>query len=137
MDGIQGAILRVKLRHLPAWTDTRIQIAAAYDRVLADSPVTTPSVMPDARHVYHLYAVQTPNRDRLHDALAADGIQTGLHYPVPVHLQTGYADLGGQAGDHPRSEAAAAATLTLPIYPELPDGVPGRVADIIRRTLPT
>ena len=135
MDGIQGAILRVKLRHLPAWTDTRILIAAAYDRVLADSLVTTPSVMPYARHVYHLYAVQTPHRDRLHDALAADGIQTGLHYPIPVHLQPGYADLGGRAGDHPRSEAAAAATLTLPIYPELPAEVPDRVADIIRCTL--
>jgi len=137
MDAIQAAILRVKLRHLPAWTDTRIRIAAAYDRVLADSPVTTPSVMPYARHVFHLYAVQTPHRDTLHDALVADGIQTGLHYPVPVHLQPGYADLGGQAGDHPCSEAAAAATLTLPIYPELPDDVPARVAEVIRRTLET
>ena len=120
MDGMQGAILRVKLRHLPAWTDTRRRIAATYDRVLADVAVTVPTVRPDARHVYHLYAVQTRHRDAVHQALDAEGIQTGLHYPVPVHLQPAYADLGGQVGDYPCAEAAARATLTLPIYPELP-----------------
>ena len=137
MDGIQGAILRVKLRHLPAWTDARRRIAATYDRVLADTGITTLTVPPYARHVYHLYAVQTPHRDVLHTALEAEGIQTGLHYPVPVHLQPGYTNLGGQAGDHPCAEAAAAATLTLPVYPELPEEVPARIAEVIRRTLPT
>ena len=135
MDGIQGAILRVKLRHLPAWTDTRRRIAATYDRLLADIGVTTPTVMAYAAHVYHLYAVRSPRRDALHQALEAAGIQTGLHYPVPIHLQVGYADLGGTVGDHPHAEAAANTTLTLPIYPELPEPVPARVADIIRRTL--
>ena len=137
MDGIQGAILRVKLRHLPAWTRARRRIAATYDRLLADTGVTTPTVMPYAGHVYHLYAVRTPHRDRLHQALDAEGIQTGLHYPVPVHLQPAHADLGGRVGDHPCAEAAATATLTLPIYPELPVEVPARVAEIVRRTLPT
>ena len=137
MDAIQGAILRVKLSHLPAWTDARRRIAVTYDRVLADIDITTPAVMPYARHVYHLYAVRTAHRDTLHQALDAEGIQTGLHYPVPVHLQPGYADLGGHMGDHPCAEAAAAATLTLPVYPELPDEVPARVAEVIRRTLPT
>jgi|TARA_B100002003_G_scaffold154249_1_gene143059 dTDP-4-amino-4,6-dideoxygalactose transaminase len=136
MDGIQGAILRVKLSHLPAWTDARRRVAATYDRVLADTGVTTPAVMPYAHHVFHLYAVQTEHRDALHQALDAEGIQTGLHYPVPVHLQPAYADLGGQEGDYPCAEAAATATLTLPIYPEIPEEVPARVAEIIRRTLP-
>ena len=137
MDGLQGAILRVKLRHLPAWTDARRRIAATYDRVLTDTGVTTPTVPPYAHHVYHLYAVQTPHRNTLHQALGAEGIQTGLHYPLPVHLQPAYADLGGQVGDHPCAEAAAATTLTLPVYPELPDEVPARVGEVIRRTLPT
>ena len=137
MDGIQGAILRVKLRHLPAWTDARCQLAATYDRVLANTGVTTPAVLPYARHVYHLYAVQTPHRDTLHEALEVEGIQTALPYPVPIHLQPGFADLGGQVGDHPCAEAAAAAILTLPVYPELPEDVPARIAEVIRRTLPT
>jgi dTDP-4-amino-4,6-dideoxygalactose transaminase len=136
MDAIQGAILRVKLRHLPAWTDARRRIAMTYDRVLATMDITTPAVQPYARHVYHLYAVQTAHRDTLHRALDAEGIQTGLHYPVPLHLQPAYADLGGRIGDYPCAEAAAAATLTLPVYPELPDEVPPRIAEVIRRTLP-
>ena len=135
MDGIQGAILRVKLRHLPAWTDARRRIAATYDRLLADTGVTTPTRMKYAAHVYHLYAVRSPRRDALHQALEVAGIQTGLHYPMPIHLQLGYADLGGKAGDHPNAEAAATTTLTLPIYPELPDSVPTQVADVICRTL--
>ena len=137
MDGMQGAILRVKLRHLPAWNDARQRIAGTYDRLLVDTGVTTPAPMPYADHVYHLYPVHTPHRDALHQALEADGIQTGLHYPVPVHLQPAHADLGGQVGDHPCAEAAAASVLTLPIYPELPEDVPARVAEVIRRTLPT
>ncbi|MDP6581664.1 MAG: DegT/DnrJ/EryC1/StrS family aminotransferase [Vicinamibacterales bacterium] len=136
MDGIQGAILRVKLRHLPVWNDARRRIATAYDQALADTGVTTPTVMAYAHHVFHLYAVQTAHRDFLHQALDAEGIQSGLHYPVPVHLQPAHADLGGQRGDHPCAETAAAETLTLPIYPELPEEVPSRVAEIIRRTLP-
>ncbi len=137
MDGIQGAILRVKLRHLPAWTSARRRIAATYDELLAGTGVTTPAVVPYAGHVYHLYAVRTTRRDRLHQALDAEGIQTGLHYPVPIHLQPAHADLGGRVGDHPRAEAAASAMLTLPTYPELPVEVPARVADVVRRTLPT
>jgi len=134
MDNIQAAILRVKLRHLPEWTKTRRRIAATYDQMLADANVTTPTVRPDSHHVYHIYAIQTPCRDALHRTLDTGGIQTGLHYPVPIHLQPGYANLRGQAGDHPFAEAAAASTLTLPIYPELPTDVPARIAEIIQRS---
>ena len=133
MEGLQGAILGVKLRHLPGWTEARRRIAAAYDRALAPTGVTAPTERPDVRHVYHCYAVDTPHRDALRRALGAAGIRTGLPYPVPLHLQPWCADLGGRAGDHPHAEAAAARTLTLPIYPELPHDVPARVAEIVRR----
>lgn len=136
MDGIQGAILRVKLRHLPAWTDARRRLAAEYDRELAGVEVTPPAVVSYARHVYHLYAVRTPHRDRLHRALADKGIETGLHYPLPLHLQTAHADLGGRIGDYPQAESAAASTLTLPIYPEMPATVPAQVAAALRDALP-
>jgi dTDP-4-amino-4,6-dideoxygalactose transaminase len=135
MDGIQGAILRVKLRYLPAWTDARRRIAAAYDKALADVDVVVPVARDDVQHVYHLYAVRSRSRDRLCAALDAAGIQSGMHYPVPVHLQPVCADLGGAPGDYPQSEAWARTVLTLPIYPELPAEVPQQVADTIRRAL--
>ena len=137
MEALQGAVLRVKLRHLPAWTEARRRIAAAYDRALAPTGVATPATAPHVRHVYHCYAVETPRRDALRRALAAEGIRTGVHYPTPIHLQPSCADLGGRIGDHPRAEAAAARTLALPIYPELPDDVPARVAEVARRVCPT
>ncbi len=133
MAALQGAILRVKLRHLPAWTKARRRNAAAYDRALAPTGVTVPATRPDIRHVYHCYAVETPHRDALRRALDEEGIRTGLHYPVPLHLKRCCAELGGRAGDHPRAEAAAARTLSLPVYPELPAGVPGRVAEAAKR----
>ena len=133
MEALQGAVLRVKLRHLPAWTEARRRIAAAYDRALAPAGVTVPAARPDVRHVYNGYAVETPHRDALRRALGAAGIRTGLHYPVPIHLQACCADLGGRRGDHPRAEAAAARTLSLPIYPELPEEAPTRVAEVARR----
>ena len=133
MEALQGAVLRVKLRHLPAWTEARRRIAAAYDRALAPTGVAVLAAEPDVRPVYHCYAVETPHRDSLRRALEAEGIWTGLHYPTPIHLQPSCADLGGRAGDHPHAEAAAARTLTLPMYPELPAEVPWRVAEVARR----
>jgi len=120
MDGIQGAILRVKLKYLEAWTDARQQHAAAYDRRLGDCRVRTPTVMPYTdRHVYHVYTLRVSRRGELQQQLQEQGIQTGIHYPIPVHLQTAYADLGHQPGDFPCSEQAAAEVLSLPMYPEL------------------
>jgi len=134
MDSLQGAILRVKLRHLPAWTNTRQRLADMYDEQLADCPVRGPTVMPYASHVYHLFAIQSSAPDRLQQALAAAGIQSGRHYPIPVHLQPCYADLGGRPGDFPHAETMAERVVTLPIYPELPDEVPARVAKVIRHS---
>ena len=132
MDGIQGAILRVKLRHLEAWTELRRTRAALYDRLLADGPVQTPRARPDVRHVYHVYAVRSGQRQRLHDRLRDRGVQTGVHYPIPIHLQPAHADLGHRAGDFPCAEQAAAEVLSLPIFSELTDAQVEHVAAALR-----
>jgi dTDP-4-amino-4,6-dideoxygalactose transaminase len=119
MEGLQGAILRVKLRHLERWTEARRSRAAIYDRLLAGSPVTTPPAMPYARHVYHVYAIRSDERDDVQRTLQSNGIQTGIHYPIPVHVQTGYQNLGYVAGQFPHAERAAREVLSLPLYPEL------------------
>ncbi len=119
MDGIQGAILRVKLRYLDQWTEARRTHAAQYDELLANSGVKTPTVMPYSHHVYHIYAVRTHQRETLQNKLHEQSIQTGIHYPIPVHLQTGYADLGYKPGDFPNSELVAKEVLSLPMYAEL------------------
>jgi dTDP-4-amino-4,6-dideoxygalactose transaminase len=120
MDGIQGAILGVKLRHIESWTKLRRSRARQYDTLLAGSEtVHAPAQLPGRRHVYHIYAVRTADRDDLQRMLHAEGVQTGLHYPIPVHLQPAHADLGYHAGDFPVSEAAANEVLSLPIFPEM------------------
>lgn len=119
MEGIQGAILRVKLRHLEAWTKARRMHAALYDRLLIEAAVQIPETMDYASHVYHIYAIRTPQRDVLQKALQEKSIQTNIHYPIPVHLQKAYADLGYGRGDFPNAERAANEVLSLPMYPEL------------------
>jgi len=119
MDGLQGAVLEVKLAHLPAWTERRRAVAALYDELLAGSGISTPQKPKALEHVYHVYAIRSPERDRLREALAQAGVATGMHYPCPVHLQPAYADLGYRSGDFPVSERLAAELLSLPIYPEL------------------
>lgn len=119
MDGLQGAILRVKLHHLDAWTEARRSHATQYDALLVNSGIKTPTVMPYSYHVYHVYVIRSSQRDILQQKLNHRGIQTGIHYPIPVHLQQAYADLGYQAGDFPCSELAASEVLSLPMYAEL------------------
>jgi dTDP-4-amino-4,6-dideoxygalactose transaminase len=132
MDGIQGAILRVKLRRLEAWTEARRSRAALYDRLLAGTGVHTPGVRSGGRHVFHVYTVRTPDRERYRRLLADRGIQTGVHYPIPVHLQPAHADLGYAAGDFPHAERAASEVLSLPIFPELTDAQVEQVAAAVR-----
>ena len=132
MEGLQGAILRVKLRHLDAWTDGRRRCAAQYAELLADSPVQAPREAAHNQHVYHVYAVRTADREQLKAALDAGGVQWNIHYPVPVHLQPAWADLGYRAGDFPLSEAAANEVLSLPMYPELEADAVARVAAVVR-----
>ncbi|PDT07707.1 MULTISPECIES: DegT/DnrJ/EryC1/StrS family aminotransferase [unclassified Rhizobium] len=121
MDAIQGAILRVKLRHLEDWTEARRAHARRYSSLLAGlAHLKLPAETADRRHVYHVYAVRSADREGLQRMLSAEGIPSGLHYPIPVHLQKAHADLGYRAGDFPVSEAAAREVLSLPIYPEMP-----------------
>jgi dTDP-4-amino-4,6-dideoxygalactose transaminase len=120
MEGFQGAVLRVKLRYLEAWTEARRSHAKRYDDLLAGSKVVeTPQAMSRARHVYHVYSVRSANRDALQAKLQEKGIQTGIHYPIPVHLQPAYASLGYESGDFPHTERAANEVLSLPLFPEL------------------
>jgi dTDP-4-amino-4,6-dideoxygalactose transaminase len=119
LEGMQGAILGVKLKHLDAWTNARRRNAALYNKSLAGADVETPVEMNYSRHVYHVYAVRTPSRDSLAKELNAQGVQTGIHYPIPVHLQKAYADSAYGAGDFPHAERAAAEVLSLPMFPEL------------------
>jgi len=131
MEGFQGAILRVKLRHLERWTEARRAIVGKYNLLLVGSGVERPTEMPWARHVYHVYTLRTDDRDALHAALQTEGIQTGIHYPVPVHLQPAYADLGYARLTLPESEKAADQVLSLPLYPEMTDDQIERVSEAL------
>src|SRR5271166_3039524 len=135
MEGFQGAILRVKLRHLERWTETRRAVVGQYDKLLANAGVETPVEMPWARHVYHVYTLRTDDRDGLQAALQSEGIQTGIHYPVPAHLQPAYADLGYGRGAFPRSEQAAEQVLSLPLYPELSSQAVAEVAGAVKKAV--
>jgi dTDP-4-amino-4,6-dideoxygalactose transaminase len=133
MEGIQGAILRIKLRHLEQWTEARRAHAAAYGSALSGLQLTLPTELPGNRHVYHVYAVLAAGRSELMNELNAQGIQTGIHYPYPVHLLPGYADLGYRAGDFPVSERIAAQELSLPMYPELTEAHIAAVTEALTR----
>ena len=119
LEGIQGAVLRVKLQHLDAWTEGRRSAAGRYDKLLTGSGVRTPRATAHNRHVYHIYAIRTTHRQAWQDALLAQGVQTGIHYPVPVHLMPAHSDLGYREGQFPHAEKAAAEVLSLPMFPEL------------------
>ncbi|WSH67804.1 DegT/DnrJ/EryC1/StrS family aminotransferase (plasmid) [Rhizobium ruizarguesonis] len=135
MDAIQGAILRIKLRHLEAWTEARRAHGRRYSLLLGGSAnLRTPVEIADRRHVYHVYAIRSRDRDQLQRVLSEEGIQSGLHYPIPVHLQKAHADLGYKAGDLPISEAAAREVLSLPIYPEMPAWHVDQVAAALENT---
>ena len=135
MDGIQGAILGVKLRHLEAWTDARRRHAAEYNGQLAETAAQLPRERRDARHVYHLYVVRVQQRDLWRERLTAAGVQTGVHYPIPVHLQPAYRDLGYSAGDFPVSEHASGEVLSLPIFPELTEAQVGEIVLALRASV--
>lgn len=135
MEGFQGAILRVKLRHLEPWTETRRAFAKKYNQLLADCGLTLPVEIPGSRHVYHLYTVRAADRDSLQASLLAEGIQTAVHYATPVHLQPAYADLGYGQGSFPQSEASATQVLSLPVNPELSEQAILDVATAVNRAM--
>ena len=132
LDALQAAVLRVKLRHLDGWSAGRRRNAAFYRELIAEARlehVTTPADVPG--HIYNQFVIRTPHRDALQAHLAANGINTEIYYPVPLHLQTCFRSLGYSSGDMPHSEAAARETLALPIYPELTEAQLRAVVDAI------
>lgn len=136
MEGLQGAILRVKLRHLERWTEARRAVAAKYDEQLAGCDLVLPREMPWARHVYHVYSLRIADRDTFRAALLDQGIHTSIHYSIPVHLQPCFADLAYGKGSFPESEAAANEVVALPIYPELSSSQVNSVCRAVRKVAP-
>ena len=132
---LAAAILRVKLPHLDRWTTRRRAIAAQYGKLLAETELTLPAVMPYAGHGFYVYAVRSAHRDALADALRARGIDVAVHYRHAVHRQPTYSDLGYEAGAFPVSEQLATEQLSLPIYPELSDGSVEAVAAAVLESL--
>jgi dTDP-4-amino-4,6-dideoxygalactose transaminase len=132
LDELQAAILRVKLHYLDDWNSRRRDLARRYDELLQDLPVTRPQEAAWGRHVFHLYVMRAPERDQLCSFLAERGIQTIIHYPVPVHLQEAYRDLNIPLGALPEAEKAAREIVSLPFYPEIRNDEIDTVAASIR-----
>lgn len=131
LEALQAAILSVKLGHLDGWNEQRRRLAQRYNELLADSAVIAPAELAGARHVYHLYVVQVDGRDGLRARLTEQGIETGLHYPLPLHLQPAYRDLGYHEGNLPVSEKLSKRILSLPMYP----GLSLEAAEFVVKTL--
>jgi dTDP-4-amino-4,6-dideoxygalactose transaminase len=131
LDTVQAAVLRVKLRHLDEWNASRGRAAEEYGKALAGKNIGLPKIAPNTTHVFHLYVIETDNREGLQKALDAAGAQHGIHYPIPIHLQPAMADLGYKAGAFPVSERIAPRILSLPMFPELTTEQMARVAQAI------
>lgn len=129
LDSLQAAVLGVKLRHIDAWNQNRRNAAAQYDALLAKAGIAAPKCKTPEGHVYHLYVVEVPDRDGVQKRLAENGIQTGIHYPIPIHLQPAYAELNKGEGDFPNTERAAKRILSLPMFPEIE---PQQIARVVR-----
>lgn len=132
MEGIQGAVLGVKLKHLESWTEERRRVAHRYDALLADTPLQLPREADYAKSAWHLYVVRHPKRDELKKHLETNRIGCALHYPLPLHRQKCYASLGHKQGDFPVAEKAARQCLSLPIFPEMTEAQILRVAQVIK-----
>ena len=133
MEAIQGAILGVKLKHLDDWTMARRRHAEVYSRELADSGLRLLAEPADCKSVYHIFPLFAEQRDGLREHLHANGISTGIHYPIPVHMQRGFNNLGYKEGDLPQTESVCREVLSLPMYPELADETVMQIANSVRQ----
>jgi dTDP-4-amino-4,6-dideoxygalactose transaminase len=133
LDTLQAAILQVKLAQLASWNSKRRDLADCYTEMLENIPgLQTPSVRPGSEHVFHLYVVRHSQRDALIDHLKQHKIQSGVHYPIPLHLQPAFKQLGYAEGAFPITEQLAKTIISLPIFPEMTEGELMRVCDAIR-----
>jgi dTDP-4-amino-4,6-dideoxygalactose transaminase len=133
MDGLQGAVLEVKLRYLDQGNQRRRQVAARYDALADLEQVAVPLVADYAHHVYHLYVIRVPDRDALGTALKEEGVATAVQYPHPLHLTTAYEFLGYREGDLPVCEQACREIISLPMFADLEDGQVDYVVDCVRQ----
>ncbi|PTX62546.1 dTDP-4-amino-4,6-dideoxygalactose transaminase [Melghirimyces profundicolus] len=133
LDELQAAALRVKLQYLDRWNEARRERARVYNRLLEGLPVTTPVEAEDRKHIYHLYIIQTEERDGLMEHLKSRGIGTAAYYPVPLHLQEVYRDLGYREGDLPVAEEICRRSMALPLYPELDEATQMRVVEAVKQ----
>jgi len=133
MEAIQGAVLQVKLKHLDAWTNARRELAKIYSDELVDSGVRLLAEPDQCKAVYHVFPLFSRERDELREHLHANGISTGVHYPIPVHLQRGFSNLGFSEGDLPLTEQVCREVLSLPMYPELEHATARQIADSVRQ----
>jgi dTDP-3-amino-3,4,6-trideoxy-alpha-D-glucose transaminase len=133
LDEIQAGILRVKLRYLDVWNERRRQLASRFMELLAGTELVLPVIPQDGEHVFHQFVVRSPKRDGLREYLRRHGIYTLVHYPLPVHLQPAYSDLGYSAGSLPNTELASREVLSLPLYPELADEMVDRICQRIKQ----
>ncbi len=144
IEAIQGAVLGVKLKHLDDWNAARRGHAEVYKRILSEPPASAGGSFADARvrlldvpadftSVHHVFPLFTEQRDDLREHLQANGISSGIHYPIPVHMQRGFSNLGYKEGDLPRTEAVCREVLSLPMYPELADETVMQIADSVRQ----
>jgi dTDP-4-amino-4,6-dideoxygalactose transaminase len=128
LDTLQAVVLRIKLRRLEQWNEARRQAAAKYDQLLAGSGLLTPKTAPYSKHVFHLYVVQVPDRQKQQAAFDAANVSHVIHYPIPVHLQPAFAELGYKPGSFPVTEALVGKIISLPMFPEITDNQLQRVA---------
>jgi len=133
LDELQAAILNIKLKYLDRYNSRRREIANQYTAGLQELPLQMPVEMPYNQHVYHLYVIQTSQRDTLQAYLSENGVQTLIHYPIPAHLQKAYAELGYESGSFPNTEHIAKSILSLPMYPQLQDEEIANINAAIRR----
>jgi len=134
LDNLQAAILRMKLRHLNKWNESRRKNAKRYNELLSNvSGIITPYEADYAKHVYHLYVIRTENRDKLREELKSKGVVTGIHYPIPLHLQPAYKYLGYKEGDFSITERASQEILSLPMFAELTDEQIGEIVKLIKK----
>jgi len=137
LDAIQAGILRIKLRRLPEWNSTRREAAGRYRELFGtgDPAVVLPYEPEWARAIYHLFVVQVEGRDELINILSAAGVSTGIHYPIPLHLQNAYRHLGHAPGDFPVAERAASEILSLPMFPGITREMQTAVAEELRKAV--
>ena len=136
MDGLQGAVLSVKLKYIDQWNEQRRQHAQAYTNLLSDVPgIILPRTAEYGTHVFHIYAIRVNQRDQVKAEMEKRGVHCGIHYPLPLHLQKAYADLGYVQGDFPVTERCAESYLSLPMYPELTHEQIHHVARVLKQSL--